>query len=111
VYGGLDWHARRLEVCLLNQAGDLVGPRQITTTPAALRQIRGPSREARVVAGAWLFTWDGRAALCAQEGLPWVLGPALAMPARQGGQAQPDPLAAPTSAGLLPSGRRPRPRP
>ena len=87
-YCGSDLHARRLSVCSLNQAGDIVVHRHSKTKPDALLQIMVPYREDIVVAVACLFTWYGLADLCAQEGIPFVLGHALYMKAIHGGKAK-----------------------
>ena len=83
---GIDWHARSMDVCIPNQAGDLVAHRHLKTKPDALLQIMVPSREDSVVAVDCLCTWSWLADLCAQEGMAFVLGHALSMKAIHGGQ-------------------------
>jgi hypothetical protein len=61
-----------------------------------------------VVAVECLVTWYWLADLCAQEGIPFVLGPALSMQAIQGGQAKHDKLEAQNIAVLLPGGMLPQ---
>jgi hypothetical protein len=61
-----------------------------------------------VVAVAGIFTWDWLADLCAQEGLPCVLGPALDRKALHGGKAKNDTIAAQKIAGLLRGGLLPQ---
>src|SRR5262249_52089673 len=87
-YCGIDWHARRMDVCLLNQDGDIVVHRTMQAKPDALLQIMAPYREGMVVAGEGLFTWSWRANLSSQEGMPFVLGHALYMKAIHGGKAK-----------------------
>jgi transposase len=60
------------------------------------------------VAVACLFTWDWLADLCAQEGMPFVLGQALDMPALHGGKATHDTIDAHKMAVLLRGGRLPQ---
>jgi hypothetical protein len=94
-------------VGILNQEGDLVGHRQMKASPDAWLQGLAPDRAAIVGAVEGLCTWSWRAALCAHEGMPVVLGQALSLQAMHGGQAPHDPLAAHPRAGLLCGGMRP----
>jgi transposase len=107
VYGGIDLHARSMYVCILNRDGEIVVHRNMKASPDALRQVIAPSRDDLVVAVECLFTWYWLADLCAQEGMPFVLGHALYMQAIHGGQAKHDTLEAHTIAGLLRGGMRP----
>jgi len=66
-----------------------------------------PYREGLVVAVECLFTWYGRADLCAEQAIPVVLGHALSMKAIHGGKAQHDQLASQTIAALLRGGMLP----
>src|SRR5437899_8894515 len=59
----------------------------MTATPEALLKAIAPSRGPIVLAAAWMVPWDGLAALCADHGLPGVLGHALSRQAMHGGQA------------------------
>ena len=92
---------------LLNQDGERVLHRNMQAAPEAFRKAMAPSREARVVAGAWRLTWDWRADRCAQDQMPGVLGPAVSMHARHGGQATHDTLDAQPIAMRRRGGRRP----
>jgi Transposase len=108
VYCGIDLHARSLYVCLLNQDGDIVVHRQLPTTPAAWLKTMAPSREPMVSAVACLVTWAWLADLCAQAGMPCVLGPALSMTAIHGGNAKHDTIDAHKIAVLLRGGLWPQ---
>jgi transposase len=61
-----------------------------------------------VIAVACIFPWYWLADLCAQEGLPCVLGHALSMQAIHGGKANNDQIDSQTSAGLLRGGMLPQ---
>jgi transposase len=76
--------------------------------PEPVLQAMAPYREARVVGVDCLFTWSGRADLCAQEGLPFVLGQALSMKAIHGGKAKHDQIDAHNLAVLRRGGMMPR---
>jgi transposase len=107
-YCGIDLHARSMYVCILNQDGDIVVHRNIKTKPDALLQIMVPYREDIVVAVECIFTWYWLADLCAQEGIPFVLGHALYMKAIHGGKAKNDKIDAHKIAVLLRGGMLPQ---
>jgi transposase IS116/IS110/IS902 family protein len=106
-YGGIDLHARTMYVCILNQAGEILLHQQMKASPDPWLRTMAPSRDAIVVAVECLVIWYWLAALCAQAGLPFVLGPALYLKAIHGGQAPHEPIEAQQIAvlrrgGLLP---------
>jgi hypothetical protein len=49
-YGGIDWHARTLYVCILNQGGDILLHRNMKATPETFLKAIAPYREEMVVA-------------------------------------------------------------
>jgi transposase len=87
---GIDLHARRMYVCILNQDGESLLPRPMQTRPEVFLKALAPYREDLVVAVACLFPWYGLADLCTQEQIPCVLGHALSMKAIHGGTAKND---------------------
>jgi Transposase len=87
LYCGIDLHARSMSVCILSQDGEVVLHRNMAARPEALLKAIAPYRDHMVIAVAWIFTWYWLAALCAQEGLPFVLGHALSRTALHGGKA------------------------
>jgi hypothetical protein len=95
-------------VCLLNQDGDIVGHRNLTTKPDALLPVMMPCRGDIVGAVAWILTWSRLAGRCAQAGIPLVLGQARSMKAIPGGKAKHDPIDAHRLAVLLRGGMLPR---
>ena len=107
-YCGVDLHARSMYVCLLNQAGDVLLHRNLRATPEAFLQAVAPYRDALVVAAECMFTWYWLADLCAQEGIPFVLGHALYMKAIHGGKAKNDRIDARKIAILLRGGMLPQ---
>ena len=104
---GIDLHARAMDLCLLNQAGETLLHRHLKAPPAALLQGMAPYRPAIVVAVAGRFPWPWLADLGAAAGSPCVLGPALSRTALHGGKAKHDKLDSHTLAVLLRGGRRP----
>jgi transposase len=106
-YCGIDLHARTMSVCLLDQHRAILVHRHMQTSPEACLNVIAPYRPGLVVAVECMFPWYWLADLCADEGIPFVLGPALYMQAIQGGKAQNDPIdshkmAARRRGGMLP---------
>lgn len=95
-------------LCRLNRDGAILGPRNMPASPEPFLKAIAPYREDLVVCVACIFTWDWLAALCAREGLPFVLGHALSMTAIHGGKATNDTLDAQQIAVLLRGGMRPQ---
>jgi transposase len=107
-YCGIDLHARTMYVCILNQAGDILLHRDMQASPEPFLQAIAPYREDIVVAVECIFTWYWLADLCAQHGLPFVLGHALYMKAIHGGKAKNDRIDARKIAVLLRGGMLPQ---
>ncbi len=93
---------------LVPRDGDILGHRQRPASPAPFLTALAPSREDLVVWVAGLFPGYGLAALCARAGLPWGLGPALALTAIHGGKAPHDTLDAQPIAVRRRGGRLPQ---
>jgi Transposase len=106
--GGIDRHARTMYVYLRNHAGETRLHRHMQATPDALLKAIAPYREQLVMAADWMLTWDWRADLCADPGLPLVLGHALSMQAIHGGKAKDDTIDAHNIAVLLRGGMLPQ---
>jgi transposase len=107
-YCGIDLHARSMYVCIVNDAGEILVHRNMNAAPAPFLTAVAPSRDGLVVAVACLFTWYWLADLCAQEGVPFVLGHALSMKAIHGGTAKNDKIDSQKIAALLRGGMLPQ---
>jgi transposase len=107
-YGGIALHARTMSLCILDQAGETLLHRHMTATPEALLKAIAPYREQIVLAAACMFPWYWLADLCAEHGIPCVLGHALYMRALHGGKAKNDKIDAHTIAMLLRGGMLPQ---
>ena len=105
---GIDLHARTMYVCLLNQAGETLLHRNMQATPEALLTAIAPYRAQVVLAAECLFPWYWLADLCAEHGIPFVLGHALSMKAIHGGKAKNDTIDAHKIAVLLRGGLLPQ---
>ena len=95
-------------VCILSQSGEVLVHRNLKTDPDTFLHVVAPYRQGLVVAVACMFTWDWLADLCADAGIPFVLGHALDMKALHGGKAKNDTMDAPKIAALLRGGMLPQ---
>ena len=95
-------------LCIVNQVGEILVHRHRPAAPEPFLKTIAPSREDVVVGVECLFTWYWLADLCAQEGIPFVLGHALAMKAIHGGKAKHDTIDSQKIAALLRGGMRPQ---
>jgi transposase len=107
-YCGIDLHARSMYVCILNQESEIILHRNMQASPETFLKAIAPYREEIVVAVECLFTWYWLADLCAQAGIPFVLGHALSMKAIHGGTAKNDKIDAHKIAVLLRGGMLPQ---
>ena len=107
-YCGIDLHVKTMYVCILDAAGQVLVHRNVPSTPDALRATVAPYRDDLVIAAECMFTWYWLADVCAAEGIPFVLGHALAMKAIHGGKAKNDKLDSRKIAGLLRGGLLPQ---
>jgi transposase len=107
-YCGIDLHARTMYVCILNGDGEILLHRNMKAAPEPFLKAIAPYREDLVVCVECIFTWYWLADLCAQEGIPFVLGHALYMKAIHGGKAKNDKVDAHKIAVLLRGGMLPQ---
>ena len=89
-YCGIDLHVKTMYVCILDATGQVLVHRNVPSTPEAFLEVVAPYRDDLVVAAECMFTWYWLADVCAAEGIPFVLGHALAMKAIHGGKAKND---------------------
>ena len=108
LYCGIDLHARKMSVCLMNHDGAILLHRNMKAAPAPFLTAIAPAREGLVGAGACMFPWYWLADLCAHEGLACVLGHALSMQASPGGKATNDKIDSQKIAALLRGGLLPQ---
>ena len=95
-YCGIDLHARRMYICVLDAEGKILVHRNGPASPEHFLKVLAPYREDVAVAvecilrlcSGHAFTWYWLADLCAREGIPFVLGHALYMKAIHGGKAK-----------------------
>jgi len=106
-YCGIDLHAKKMYVCVLDSTGEIVLHRNINTEREIFLAVIEPFRENVVVAVECMFTWYWIADLCAKEAIPFVLGHALYMKAIHGGKAKNDKIDSHKIAVLLKGGMIP----
>jgi transposase len=107
-YCGIDLHANKMYLCILDEIGEVRLHRNIITDREVFLKAIHPFREDIVVAVECMFTWYWIADLCVQEGIPFVLGHALYMKAIHGGKAKNDRIDSRKIAVLLKGGMIPQ---
>ena len=106
-YCGVDLHTRSMYVCILDAEGKTCLHRDIKAQPAAFLRAIEPYRKDLVVASECMFTWYWLADLCADKGIPFVLGHALYMKAIHGGKSKNDRIDSEKIAAILRGGLLP----
>jgi transposase len=106
-YCGIDLHARKMYLCILDAEGNVLLHRDLTCGPENLLRAIAPFREDLVVGVECMFAWYWLADLCGREGIDFVLGHALYMKAIHGGKAKTDKIDARKIAGMLRGGMFP----
>ena len=106
-YCGVDLHARTMYLCIVNQADEIVLHRDIPTNADRFLRELAPYREDVAVCVECTFTWYWVADLCQAEGIPFVLGHALAMTSMQVGKTKNDRIDSREIAKLLRAGMIP----
>jgi transposase len=107
-YCGIDLHARKMYLCIMDQRGDVHLHQNVDTNKEAFLKAIEPYREDVVVAVECMFTWYWIADLCQKEKIAFVLGHALYMKAIHGGKAKNDKIDSRKIAVLLRGGMIPQ---
>ena len=106
-YCGIDLHAKKMFLCILDEQGSVVLHRNIPADPDSLRRALQPFREGLVIGVECMFSWYWLADWCREENIPFVLGHALYMKAIHGGKAKNDRIDSEKIARLLRGGTFP----
>jgi hypothetical protein len=96
-----------MDGCILDQGGAVLVPRNMKPDPEAFLKAIAPYRQGLVVAVEGMFPWSWLADLGADQGISFVLGPALSMKAIDGGKAKNDQSDSQKMAQLLRGGMLP----
>jgi transposase len=107
-YCGIDLHARKMYLCVLDEKGEVRLHKNMDTDREAFLKAIEPFREDVVVAVECMFAWYWIADLCKNENISFVLGHALYMKAIHGGKAKNDKIDSQKIAVLLRGGMIPR---
>ena len=106
-YCGIDLHAKKMFLCILDEQGAVVLHRNMPADPDSLRRALQPFREGLVIGVECMFSWYWLADWCREENIPFVLGHALYMKAVHGGKAKNDRIDSEKIARLLRGGNFP----
>ena len=106
-YCGIDLHARKMYICVINQEGEKAVHKNIFAKPEPLLRLLAPYREDIAVAVECMFCWYWIADICCKENIPFVLGHALYMKAIHGGKSKNDKIDSYKIAVLLRGGNLP----
>ena len=74
-YCGIDLHAKKMFLCILDGEGTILLHRNINCNPAEFLKAIDPYREDILVGVECMFSWYWLADLCQQEGIAFVLMP------------------------------------
>ena len=107
-YCGIDLHARKMYVCIIDQRGKTRVHQNINTDPELLFDIIFPYLEDIVICVECMFSWYWVADFCAEHKIPFVLGHALYMKAIHGGKTKNDKIDSYKIAKLLKGGNLPK---
>jgi transposase len=106
-YAGIDLHARKLHLCVLDANGKVVKDANLPSTPEAFLDAIAPYRPDLVVGCECMFCWYWLADRCAQEQVRLVVGHAYYMRLIHGAKAKNDKIDANKIARLLRGGNFP----
>ncbi len=106
-YCGIDLHGRRLYVCVMDQAGDVLLHRPMTNDFSSLLNHLKPYLGELIIGVESTYNWYWLSDCCQEAGIPFYLGHALYMRAVHGGKKKNDKIDSKTIADLLRSGMFP----
>jgi len=89
-YCGIDLHARKMYVCIIDQQGKVKLHQNIKTDPASFLTLIVPFGDDLVVGVECVFCWYWLFDLCNHHQIPFVLGHALYMKSIHGGKTKND---------------------
>jgi hypothetical protein len=106
-YCGIDLHARKMYVCIIDHQGILKMHQNIKTDPKVFLELIKPCMDDLVVGVECVFCWYWLADLCHEHKITFVLGHALYMKAIHGGKTKNDKIDSYKPASLLRGGNFP----
>jgi transposase len=106
-YCGIDLHARKMYVCIIDAKGKKRVHQNIKTKPVVLFELIFPYLDNIAIGEECVFCWYWLADLCAEHHIRFVLGHALYMKAIHGGKTKNDRIDSYKLATLLKGGTIP----
>lgn len=106
-YCGIDLHAKKMYLCILDDQGQVVLHRNFNADPESLRRALQPFRDDLIIGVECMFSWYWLADWCREEKITFVLGHALYMKAIHGAKAKNDKIDSKKIAQLLRGGNFP----
>jgi hypothetical protein len=106
-YCGIDLHARKMYVCIIDQKGKTKVHENIKTDPEIFFELVFPYIEDVVVGAECVFCWYWLADFCNEHKIPFILGHALYMKAIHGGKTKNDKIDSFKIASLMRGGNFP----
>jgi transposase len=106
-YCGIDLHTKNMYVCILNQGGNILFHKNISSSPQSLYRVIKPYLPDIALAVECMFTWYWISDFCSAHNIPFVLGHALYMKAIHGSKTKNDKIDSHKIAVLLRGGMIP----
>ena len=106
-YCGIDLHARKMYICILDQKAKIKFHEDIKTDPELFLKIISPYLKDIVVGVECVFCWYWLSDLCEDHNIPFILGHALYMKAIHGGKTKNDKIDSYKIASLIRGGNFP----
>lgn len=89
-YCGIDLHARKMYVCIIDEKGKVLVHQNIKTDPEMLLKLISPYLNEIIIAVECVFCWYWISDFCNEHKIPFILGHALYMKAIHGGKTKND---------------------
>ncbi|MBN1931195.1 MAG: IS110 family transposase [Desulfobacterales bacterium] len=106
-YCGIDLHARKMYICIIDQQGSVKIHKNIKTDPDTFLELVAAFTDDLVVGVECVFCWYWLADLCHKHNITFVLGHALYMKAIHGGKTKNDKIDSYKLASLFKGGNFP----
>ncbi len=106
-YCGIDLHARKMYICILDQKGKTIFHKNVKTDAELLFEIIFPYINDIVVGVECVFCWYWVGDLCADHNIPFILGHALYMKSIHGSKTKNDKIDSYKIAALIRGGNFP----
>jgi transposase len=106
-YAGIDLHARKMYICIIDGQGKILFHKNMDTNPTNLAKSLEPYLPDIIVGVECVFTWYWISDFCEDHNIPFILGHALYMKAIHGGKTKNDKIDSSKIASLIRGGMFP----